>query len=138
MAKWDIDRALRELEPEEAPGTAIQRVLLDVKLITNGDAACVRRYGNGRIKPTAEEIASGSVCVWSIVIGGLGKRKAFFYDRTIRGGYLQARRAVKLERIGNPAEDRLLGPLDLGLPKRKAKPRHKRAKKRADGEARVS
>jgi|SRR5271155_5210339 len=137
MAKWDIDRSLRELEPEDAPGTTIQRVLLDVKLLTNGDPAYLRRYGNGRIKPTAKETARGAVCAWSIGIGVSGMRKAFFYDRTIRGVYLQARRAAKLDRIADGAEDWLLGPMDLKLPERKTKPRRKRAKKRADGEART-
>lgn len=116
MAKWDIDRALREMEPESCKGTGVQRALLDVKLLS--DPVFKVRYGNGKIKATPEEIERGSLTVWCLSIGLSYAPKAMFYDRTIRGAYLQARKAIKLNKL---AESTPWGRQDFSPPKRKAK-----------------
>jgi hypothetical protein len=95
MAKWDIDRELLRVEPESCPGTTIQRVMLDVKFLTNANAKTRAQFGGGRIKPTAEELERGWIRAWCLAVGAEHLPKAFFYDRTIRGAYLQARKALK-------------------------------------------
>lgn len=111
--KWDIDRALAELEPGSCPGTTIQRATLDINLLTNGDPAYLARYGG--LKPTQEEIQRGWVRVWCLLIGFEHMPKAMFYDRTIRGAYLQARKAAKSQSL---AKSTPWGRQDFHPPKR--------------------
>lgn len=92
--KWDIDKALLSMEPSSCSGTLLQRVTLDVKLLTSATQAYREQYGADYIKPTAEELTSGFVKAWCLSIGFSNEPKASFYDRTIRGAYLQARRAI--------------------------------------------
>lgn len=128
--KWDIDRELARLEPESCPGTTLQRATLDVKLLTNGDPAYLARYGGGRIKPTPKELEQGWVRAWSLALGFDGQAKAFFYDRTIRGVYLQARKAAKLNKL---AEATPWGRQAFIPPKPKAKNRGSRAPRSRTG-----
>lgn len=116
MAKWDIDRELKRLEPESCPGTTVERALVDVKLITSPDTRV--RYGGGKIKLTPQEIERGHLTLWCLSIGLSYQPKAMFYDRTIRGAYLQARKAAKL---GKLAAATPWGRQDFTPPKRKAK-----------------
>jgi hypothetical protein len=95
MPKWDIDRNLKLLEPESAPGTIVQRCIVDVKLLVNTDTKA--RYGN--IVPTSEEIERGHLLLWSLGIGYAGQPKSFFYARTIRKAFLQARKAAKASQL---------------------------------------
>ncbi len=95
MAKWDIDKSLKGMEPESCPGTTIQRVLLDVKLLTNPETKLLY----GKIVPTPAEVQQGCLNVWSVGIGFSYEPKAVFYGRTIREAFLQARRTVKLGKL---------------------------------------
>ena len=123
MAKWNIDRDLLPLEPESCPGTSIERAIVDVKLITNPDPNYRLRYGGGKIVPTAKEIEQGHVRLWCLGIGYSYAAKAFFYDRTIRGAYLQARKAAKLSKLDAATP---WGRQAFTPPKRKAKKRDRR------------
>ena len=128
MAKWDIDRELARLEPDRCPGTTIQRATLDVKLLTN--PAYKSRYGN--IEPTMDELDRGWVRTWCLAIGFEGSPKAFFYARSIRSAYLQARKAAKTDKL---AEATPWGRQDFSPPSREVRPRagskgNKKAKRR--------
>jgi hypothetical protein len=124
MAKWDIDKALASMEPSSAPGTTIQRALVDTKLVLSDNLQTRAQFGNGRIKLTPEEIQQGYVRLWSLAIGGVDQPKAFFHDRTIRGAYLQARKLVKQGKLAKAIP---WGRQLFTLPaQKKAKPRDKR------------
>jgi len=124
MAKWDIDKELARLEPDSCPGTTIQRATLDVKLLTN--PAYKTRYGN--IEPTLDELNRGWVRTWCLAIGFEHAPKAFFYARSIRSAYLQARKAAKSDKL---AEATPWGRQDFSPPKRTA---NKKAKAKRHGQ----
>lgn len=84
--KWDIDKVLKDFEPESAPGTIITRTIMDVLLL--------RKHG---IKPTEKEGDQGFAVVWSVGLGSMQSPKAFFYGRTIRGAFLRARQVAKMK-----------------------------------------
>jgi hypothetical protein len=96
--KWDIDRELARLEPERAKGTTIQRVLVDTKMI-GPTAAKEHRSKYGHIKLAPEERARDCVVLWSVGLGYMHEAKAFFYGKTIREAFLQARKAVKAKKL---------------------------------------
>lgn len=112
MAKWDIDRALRDLEGV-CPGTTLARVLVGTDLL--------KEYG---VKATKAQLAGReSIFLWSLGVGPLLGPKAFFHGLTIRAAYLKARKELKQ----NPE---LRKSLWLASPK-KAKPKDtKTARKR--------
>jgi hypothetical protein len=122
MPKWNIDRALKSLEPESCPGTTVQRVLLDVKLLL--DSSYKVRYGS--IVPTAAEIDRGHLWVWCLSLGFAYAPKACFYGRTIRSAYLKARKAAK---DGQLATFTPWGRQDFDPPKRAAKKMDRNAKR---------
>ncbi len=97
MTRWDIDRELKPLEPGSCPGTTITRALVETKLLT--DPSTKGRYGN--IVPTSAELERGHMHLWTVALGYSYEAKAFFYGRTIRGAFLQARRAAKLGALAN-------------------------------------
>jgi len=82
--KWDIDKALRNIEATDIPGTDIQRLLLDITLFET--------YG---VKPTPEQVQRKGGYVWCLAIGKQLQRKLFFYGNEIHEAYLKARRQVK-------------------------------------------
>lgn len=95
MAKWDIDRELPRMEPDSCPGTSIERIMVGVDLLKSTKTRAV--YGN--VRPTPEELAHGHVKMWCLGLGYSYMARAFFYDRTIRGAYLQARKAMKAKNL---------------------------------------
>ena len=128
--KWDIDKALLALEPESCQGTALQRAVVDVKLLTTAPEAYRLRYGGGKIRPTAEELERGRVLLWCLSIGLSYAPKAMFYARTIRGAYLQAVRAVKESKLDSATP---WGRQDFTPPKPRAKSRGSRAPRSRTG-----
>ncbi len=125
MARWDIDRDLRPLEPDTLKGTSFQRVLVETKLITNpmAKSEISRRRDFGHIKLSREELTKESVMLWSLGIGYAGQPKAFFYGTTIRQAYLEARKAVKLQKLAQhtPWERQAFTPSLRKKPKKKEK-----------------
>jgi hypothetical protein len=83
--KWDIDKALRQLEDPRASGTAIDRILVDA---TNPQLLADLRLTTPKTSETA-------AVAWAVGIGKSAQRKLFFYGWTIREAYLKARREVK-------------------------------------------
>jgi hypothetical protein len=86
--KWDIDRELRRLEPEQAAGTSVNRVLMET--------ASMIRLG---VEPTAQQEQKGCGTIWVVALGFLHEPKAFFYAQTIRAAFLKARKAYKMSRL---------------------------------------
>jgi hypothetical protein len=82
--KWDIDKALRELEGP-CPGTTVSRVLMSVELLERNGIKLTPKEINGR----------ESVLVWCLQLGVLLEPKVFIYSMTIRGAYLRARKVLK-------------------------------------------
>ena len=104
--KWDIDKALKELESPVCPGTSITRVLMDIKLLEK----------NG-IKVSPKEIdGRESVQVWCLGLGILLEPKVFVYSTTIRGAYLKARKVLKTS-----CEARFLANVTIKKPKPRVK-----------------
>jgi hypothetical protein len=83
--KWDIDKALQQLEHPGTSGTVVERVLIRVD-----DDSTVKRLGLKFKKGL-----TGYQIVWVLGLGKLSQRKLFFHGRTIREAYLEARRGVK-------------------------------------------
>jgi len=87
--KWDIDKALGQLEDllgGRAPGTGLNRVYVDPKYA----------YEHG-IKPRKEDL--GTLLLWCLSHGMAQEPKLFFYGRTIREMYLNARKHLLKKRI---------------------------------------
>jgi len=88
MPKWNIDKSIVRLEPDSAPGTSIERVLMDTGVMkTRG------------LKPTSKQSLEGQGVVWCMGVGFLGQPKAYFYGQTIREAFLRARKAAKKDRL---------------------------------------
>ena len=125
MARWDIDRDLRLLEPDTLKGTSLQRILVDTKLITNpmAKSETARRRDFGHIRLTRKELTEQSIMLWCLGVGYAGMPKAFFYGTTIRQAYLEARKAVKLQKLAQhtPWERQDFTPSLRKRPKRKEK-----------------
>jgi hypothetical protein len=125
MARWDIDRDLRPLEPATLKGTSIQRILVETTLITNpmAKSEVQRRRDFGHIKLTREELTHDCIMLWCLGIGYAGKPKAFFYGTTIRQAYLEARKAVKLQKLAQytPWERQSFTPSLRKKPKKREK-----------------
>jgi hypothetical protein len=83
--QWNIDKALRVLEPESCPGTQITRVFASLN-----DLA---RFGCDPKK--ADEKRLDNQLLWCLSIGRAWEAKAFFYGFTIREAYLKALKAAK-------------------------------------------
>jgi hypothetical protein len=83
--KWDIDKALAQLENSTIPATSVSRVML-------GDIPSIEREG---LTPTAEERAKQCAIVWCVALGRLNEPKLLVYGRGIRTTYLKARKIVK-------------------------------------------
>lgn len=119
--KWDIDRALRGLEPEILPGTTVSRVLVATNLI---EGQYTRKNDFGKIKLTSEERANKeSIHLWCLALGHSHTAKAFFYGRTIRECYL---RAIKAAKLGALAFHTPWGRQDFKPNVEKAKPKAKK------------
>jgi hypothetical protein len=86
MAKWDIDKELGALEKlsQRVPGTILNRTLVPPSIL--------QRSG---LKLTKEEAQKDTLNVWSLGLGGHLDPKDFFFGRTLREVYLQARKALK-------------------------------------------
>lgn len=85
--KWDIDKCLAELEKltgSRVPGTSFTRAI-----VTPG---ILQKEG---LKLTKEEAQRDSFNVWCLALGGHWAPKNFFYGRSLREAYLQARKALK-------------------------------------------
>ncbi len=91
--KWNIDKAIEALEGTPAPGSVIERVLV------NPDDA--ELLGNLKLKltPAIRSRVNNEnlqlVPVWCFGVGKLAQRKLFFHGWTIREAYLLARRSLK-------------------------------------------
>ena len=86
--KWDVDRALEQLEgllkspvSNVPPGTGVTRVYAETAFA----------YQHG-IKPRTGD--DPYILLWCLSVGYLMKPKEFFYGRTIREVYLKARKAL--------------------------------------------
>ena len=99
---WDIDKALTALEDSSIPGTAINRVLMDLDTM--------KREG---IKPTPAQVERKCGFVWGLSIGRQNDRKVFFHAHTIHEAFLKARRALKK---ASPAEREFFG---VKIPKKR-------------------
>lgn len=83
--KWDIDKAVTQLEADGVPGTSVTRVLIS-------DPETLRRCTLFNV--TKEEQQHG-VKAWCLGLGKAQHPKVFTYDRTIRGAYLKARKVIQ-------------------------------------------
>lgn len=88
--KWDVDKALGQLEDllgGRAPGTGLNRVYVDAKYVYDTKQV---RYKNGD---------GQTVVVWCLSHGMAREAKQFFYGRTIRECYLNARKILIKKRV---------------------------------------
>jgi len=89
----NLDKEILDLEaalgfgPGFAPGTMINRVLVDL---------CILRKEDG-IERTPEENSKGYAMIWSLALGKMSEPKQFFYGRTIAQAIENAKRQL-LER----------------------------------------
>ncbi len=84
MPRWDIDKALSDLEDSDIPGSSIARVYMDITL-----------FPQNQIKPTKEQVDRRGGFVWCLTLGRYHDRKLFMYAGRIRECYLRARRKIK-------------------------------------------
>jgi hypothetical protein len=86
MAKWDIDKELAVLErlSGRVPGTLLNRVIIPPDLL--------QKEG---LKLTKEEAGKDSLNVWALALGGHLDPKTIVHGRTLREGYLRARKVLK-------------------------------------------
>jgi hypothetical protein len=89
--KWDIDKALVDMEPESCKGTRFERILMQCSLLKQ----------NG-MEPTAAEKRDGFSPVWCLSLGRAHEPKFFIYARTMRAVYLRARKLMKAGHFGSP------------------------------------
>jgi hypothetical protein len=86
--KWDIDKALKPLEPERLIGTSITRFYLDIDLLKQE-----------KLKITPETLERRGTHGWCLGVGHVHLAKAFFYGLTIRECFLRARKAAKQQTL---------------------------------------
>jgi hypothetical protein len=84
MPRWDIDKALTDLEDSETPGSSAARQFMDITL-----------FEKHKIKPTRAQVESRGGFIWCLALGRYHDRKLFVYAARIREAYLRARRQIK-------------------------------------------
>jgi hypothetical protein len=87
--KWDIDKELHRFEPDSAPGTMLQRVLMD--------AAVAKREGLH-----VPDDARDPIIAWSLGVGVNSEPKHFVFGLTIRACFLRLRKLVRAGLPLNP------------------------------------
>ncbi len=110
--RWDIDKALRRLEPPD-PETTMYRVLVCLFVM--------KKHG---VHPTPAQIQAGRGYVWCLGLGTRNGMRVNFYGRTLRSAVLRAQKEAKPSKKSTHTSWGLLRP--------KAKPKTKLKGKQKD------